>query len=157
MAKQISKYRNKTDERQRKQQHFDREKIFVVKYGKKINQYDEIQAARADTEIYPTLEKYGCMQNAMTVLEDPSKRQELYEDFNEMLNLRDVHDRQRAADNLWESLPLQIRNQFNHDPLEFMQNGEKWFKNFVNKIQTANIEPASTDKQQEANNEPQHQ
>ena len=154
MAKEIKKFRNKTDARERVQQSFDREKIFIVRYGKKINQYDSIQAARTDTEIYPTLEKYGCIENALTVMNDPAHREEVFAEFKEMRNMRDIHERQRAADNLWESLPRQIRKEFNHDPLEFMQNGEKWLKNFAEQKQKEMA--ANISKNEVANNEPQH-
>lgn len=153
MAK-TSKYRNKTDERQRVQQKFDREKIFITKYGKKINMYDMIQQGRQDTEIYPTLEKYGCMENAMAVMNDPAHRESVYMEFTEMLNMRDLHERQRAADNLWESLPLKIREQFNHDPLEFMQNGEKWLKDYAEQV-NKNV-AASTQTNEVTTNEQKH-
>ena len=46
-------------ERKRMAQDFNKEEITVTKAGKEINVYNFIQENREDTEIYPTLEKYG--------------------------------------------------------------------------------------------------
>lgn len=71
--------------RNRVQQDFDRTKITYVKCGKEINIYDEIQANRVDTEIIPTLRKYGNLKP----LEVDYKG--MYGEFQKM-DLRDVFE-----------------------------------------------------------------
>lgn len=103
-------------------QTFDPEKNVINKKGQMINLYDFIQENREDTEIYPTLEKYGCLDKI--VVDKPK----IYADFQELMGLRDMHDQERTAQKLWESLPIDIRKEFGNDRLNFMQHGEKWLR-----------------------------
>ena len=93
-------------------------------------------------------------------MNDPAHRESVYMEFTELLNMRDIHEKEKAADNLWESLPLKIREQFNHDKLEFMQNGEAWLKKYAEELtarNTANVAASTEPKQEVTTNEPQHQ
>ena len=50
------------------------------------------------------------------------------------MNLRDVLEQQKQADNLWNNLPLEIRKTFNHDKYEFMNNGMSWLNKRIEEI-----------------------
>lgn len=113
-------------------QDFDKDEIFVIKAGKKINCYEEIQNNREDTEIYPTLEKYGCLDRMQLTVQDAT---ELYADLTgQSFELRDLINQQKKAEEMWNNLPLDVRREFNHSKQDFLNNGTKWLKN---KIDTA--------------------
>lgn len=113
---------NKLNSRTRMQQAFDKEKITVTKAGKEYNVYNFIQEGREDTEIYPTLEKYGCIDRMIL------NEKEVYEDMRNMGNLRNRLDQIKEADNIWKNLPLEVRQEFGHSKREFVEKGEKWIK-----------------------------
>ena len=69
-------------ERKRMAQDFNKEEITVTKAGKEINVYNFIQESREDTEIYPTLEKYGCIDRM--VINEP----DVYSDLRNIKDLR---------------------------------------------------------------------
>lgn len=101
-------------------QDFDRKKITLTKAGRTFNVYDKIQEAREDTEIIPTLKKYGCIPNI-------GMDSELaYQDFTTAKDLRGVLDRKIAAENAFYNLPIEVRREFDHSIDKFMQNGEKY-------------------------------
>lgn len=116
------KYRNW---RQRMSQDFDREKITIKKAGIEYNVYDKIQEAREDTEIYPTLEKYGCLDRLQLDAE------KMYGDFTAFKDLRTMKDQQIKAEEMFYQLPLEVRQHFNNDMSLFMKDGEKWLKNKI--------------------------
>ena len=120
MAKKITfEYLNWRD---RAQQSFDKEKITIKKAGKEYNVYDMIQEARVDTEIYPTLEKYGCLDK---IICEPSG---VYADLREAMDLRSIYDQQKKAEELWYQLPLEVRKDFDHSPKKFAENGLEYFR-----------------------------
>ena len=41
------------------EQTFDKDKIFIIKFGQKINVYDMMQENNVDTDIYKIMQKYG--------------------------------------------------------------------------------------------------
>lgn len=108
--------------RERKQQYFDKEKITLKKAGKEFNVYDFIQEGRTDTEIYPTLEKYGCIDRMML----DSKG--TYDDFTKYGTLRDIKDQQKLAEQMFYNLPLETREHFNNNISTFMKEGENYLK-----------------------------
>lgn len=111
--------------RERKQQNFDKEKIFIEKCGKKINVYDMIQEAREDTEIYPTLEKYGCIDKMMLNHED------VYTDYTELQKMRDlrgIKDYQIQANNMFYNLPPEVRKEFDNDINKFTKGADKYIE-----------------------------
>ncbi len=115
-----------------KGQDFNKDEIFVIKAGKKINCYEEIQKNRDDTEIYPTLEKYGCLERMQLTVNDAES---LYADLTgQKFELRDILNQQKKANEMWENLPLDVRREFNHSKKEFLTKGKEWLKN---KIETA--------------------
>lgn len=111
--------------RERKAQKFDKSKITLTKAGKTYNVYDKIQEGREDTEIYPTLEKYGCIDRMML------DSQGVYADFQNFNDLRDLKDQQNLATNMFYNLPLETRKEFNNNINTFVKEGEKWLKNKI--------------------------
>lgn len=111
--------------RERKQQDFDKENITLTKAGKKFNVYDKIQESREDTEIYPTLEKYGCIDRMMLDTKG------VYDDFTKYGSLRDVKAQQQLANQMFYNLPLEVRQKFNNDKNQFLNDGEKWIKGVI--------------------------
>lgn len=108
--------------REKKSQYFDKKSIYWIKNGEKVNVYDYIQEGREDTEIYPTLEKYGSIKRME--IDTPA----VYNQFEKVMNLRDCLEQQKEADKMWNNLPLEIRQTFNHDKYEFMNNGMQWLE-----------------------------
>lgn len=106
-------------------QSFDADNITLTKAGKTFNVYDKIQEGREDTEIYPTLEKYGCIDRMML------DHQGIYDDFTKYGNLRDIKEQQRMANQMFYDLPLEVRQKFNNDISVFMKDGEKYMKKLV--------------------------
>ena len=122
--------------RTRKAQTFDKDNIFIEMKGQKINIYQMIQEAREDTEIYPTLEKYGCIEKLGI---DPKKVYSEMKELSDITDLRQIYQAKEKADKMWEKLPIEVREQFNNNAHEFMQNGEKWLKDEIAK-QTKPVE-----------------
>ena len=123
-------FRNPFDkiERTDYQQEFDRTKITYMKCGKEINVYDEIQANREDTEIIPTLRKYGNLK-PMEV-----DYQAMYGEFQNM-DLRDVFELRDRAKEMYDNLPAEIKAQFNDDPKEFAEKAPQWLEEKIKTIQ----------------------
>lgn len=126
-------------------QSFDKDKNVFVKNGEEINIYDYIQENKTDTSIYEVLEKYGCIDKIEL------NREELYVDFEEMQDMRDLAEKDKKATELWEKLPFDVRNSFNNDRYNFMQNGMSWLENFKK-----NLNP-KMEKQNEVKNNEQKQ
>lgn len=101
----------------------------LTKAGKKFCVYDKIQEAREDTEIIPTLKKYGCIP---TYTQDSAS---MYQDFTAANDLRGVLDRKIAAENAFYNLPAEVRREFDHNIDNFMKNGEKYIKDKIAKEQ----------------------
>lgn len=119
------------------QQKFDKKNIFIEMKGKKINMYDMIQAGREDTELYATLEKYGCIKQEVL---DAKKADAVYGDLTEITNLRSHEHQLKKAENLWKGLPLETRREFDHDIHKFMDNGMEWTINKIKKMTEPKIE-----------------
>ena len=122
--------------RERKAMTFDKDKIFVERQGKKINVNDWIQEGREDTEIYPTLEKYGCAPSiaAAKSVMGQSEAQEMYGEIKKINGLRGAIEQAEAAKKMWENLPLDIRAEFGHNAKEFAAKGENWLKTKLEKF-----------------------
>lgn len=111
--------------RERKAQSFNKEEISFEKNGKKINVYDFIQEGREDTEIYPTLEKYGCIDKMML------NREDVYADYTELQKMRDlrgVKDFENQARNMFYNLPIEVRQEFDNDINKFTRNADKYIE-----------------------------
>lgn len=101
------------------------DKAFFIMKGKKIIIKDYVQENAEGTDFYKNLEKFG---NLETTIEYMSKnRAELVENFEEAVKLQDIEDRRLELLNIWERLPIEIRDSFNNDFSNFMNNGSKFF------------------------------
>lgn len=103
-------------------QNFDRKKIMVTKGGKTYNVYDAIQAAREDTEIYPTLEKYGNLQ----VMERDVKL--IYADISDAKDLMGLYNQELKMQEIFENLPSKERNIFDNDIHKFREFGLEYYE-----------------------------
>lgn len=130
-------------------QDFNHKKITFRKAGKDINIYDLTQAGREDTEIYPTLEKYGILPSVETAAQFLANRAGgFYAEFEQMMDLRDFHEIRQRSNEMWQDLPQEIRDKFHNDKEEFMNEGLDWLK-----AQMQPKEEVKEVKQTEANNE----
>ena len=102
-------------------QNYDRTKIEITKAGKTYNLYDSIQAQREDTEIYPTLEKYG---NLDVMRRTPIEN---YEEFNTAINMQDLLMQDKHLEEIFDNLSSEDRKEFNNNFYEFKQKGLKYF------------------------------
>lgn len=128
--------------RERASQHFDKEKIVFEKKGKKINIYDFIQEGREDTEIYPTLEKYGCIDKMIL------NREDVYADYTElqkMQDLRGVKDFEIQAKTMFYNLPLEVRKEFDNDINKFTRGAD----NYIAKLREEDAKKAAELKKQQ--------
>lgn len=119
--------------RERKAQSYDKNKIFITRLGKKINLFDLIQESKDDSEITTCMKKYGCIEPLGV---DYKKT---YENYMEIRELRDIYDAKKRADELWDTLPTEVKDEFNGNANEFMNNGEQWLKDKIAK-ETAPVE-----------------
>lgn len=99
--------------------------------GKIMNVAEWIEAGREDTEIYPVLEKYGCI--------DKIKRtdEELYMDvtaIQKLDGLRGIMAHAKEAKEMFELLPVDIRKEFNNDINKFSREAPEWLKKLNEKI-----------------------
>lgn len=106
-------------------QNFNKDEIKITMKNQELNIYKMIQDAREDTEIYPTLEKYGSIERMVM------KTPDVYQDLREIKDLRSSMDQVKEATKLWENLPLNVRKEFGHSQKEFMEKGENWLKNKI--------------------------
>ena len=108
-----------------------------IKYGKEIDIQEYIEAGREDTEIYPTLLKYGCLK--------PLERsaEAIYGDFTEYNDLRTCFEKAEKSKEMWEQLPTDIKNHFNNSMDEFIDRGMEWAQNEIQKAQQTTTEPTS--------------
>lgn len=105
-----------------------------VKYGKEYDIQEYIEASRDDTEIIPTLEKYGCIDRMVVNAEG------LYGDFTEYNDLRTSLEKKKQIENMWNQLPTDVKNDFNNDMNEFIDRGMEWAKRKMDENKPA--EPA---------------
>lgn len=123
--------------RERKSQEFDINEPLTMG-NKKFVVYDFIQAARTDTEIYPTLEKYGCIDKMQM------DAQKVYADFTAFKDLRTMKDQQIMAQKMWADLPFDVRQHFNNNVHTFLAEGESYLKKQLAKETPVAQEPKET-------------
>lgn len=99
----------------------------LVKCGKEFDVREWINEAREDTEIYPTLEKYGCIDRMKLDAEG------VYGDFTEMNSLRSLIEKAEKADEMWSNLPIDVREHFQNNKQLFVEGGEKYLKDIIEK------------------------
>lgn len=95
------------------------------KYGKELDIQEYIEAGREDTEIYPTLEKYGCLARMERTAG------EIYGDFTEYNDLRGNLEKAKKIKDMWNQMDTKVKNEFNNDMNEFVDRGMEWAKKKV--------------------------
>lgn len=108
----------------------------IKRAGQILNVREWIDSAREDTELYKTLEKYGCIDRMLINVED------VYGDMTQIMDLRDSLEQIRQADKLWETLPLDFRKEFLNDKKEFMRSGMDYLKKKIDAQKEKVVEPA---------------
>lgn len=112
------------------------------KFGKTIDIQEYIEAGREDTEIYPCLEKYGCLK---PLERTPS---EIYGDFTQYNDLRGNMEKAKKIKEMWNNIDNKVKNEFNNDMNEFIDRGMSWAKSKVD-AENAKKEPVQTTVQTE--------
>jgi predicted transcriptional regulator len=92
----------------------------LTKTGRTYNLYDSIQEAREDTEIEPTLKKYGCIDRMIVNMPD------VYADLRGMNDLKSTIERQKKGQEIWDNMPREVKEEFNNNIYNFMDNGMEW-------------------------------
>uniref|UniRef100_A0AAU8AZI6 Internal scaffolding protein n=1 Tax=Dulem virus 160 TaxID=3145637 RepID=A0AAU8AZI6_9VIRU len=107
-------------ERVRASQKFNRDAIHIVQKGQKLYLTELMEANREDTEVYPTLEKYGCIEKCC-------KQSPL--EFGEQLNpdLMTAVEIMRKGEEIWSSLNIKTREFYQNNKEKFIQNAHKDF------------------------------
>lgn len=123
----------KRGDRNRQQQDFDKEKIFVERCGQKINCFDAIQAANVDTNIYDVMRKYHCQQDeAVQLMQARGGEQGIYADVIELQRrIQDIGDVQQVmqrATMLFEQLPAEVKQKYGNDAITFYKSQDQIFK-----------------------------
>lgn len=109
--------------RQRKTFSFNPDEMFIEKAGKKINIQNWIDQNTDETNIYRMIEKYHGVENIEPKLGG------IIGDLTEYNGLKDILDKEKKAQNAWNDLPIEIRNQFGNNKYNFIKNGMTWAKN----------------------------
>lgn len=124
----------KRGNRVRMSQHFDREKITMKRAIGEINNYDFIQEGRADTEVYPTLEKYGTLK---PIILERENVEQMFQDLTDIQNLggmRGVLDHKKKTEEMFYSLPHDVRKEFNNNINTFSKNGLDYINKKINEF-----------------------
>ena len=87
-----------------------------------------IQAGREDKEIIPTLEKYGSIERMA------KSGEEIFQDIEELTDLRTVIEKTERAKEQWYNLPEKIRQIFNNNVDEYVENGMSWAEKMKERI-----------------------
>lgn len=119
----------KFDKRTRIQQAFNRNLIEIKRNGKKINLYDYIQENGTDCAINDVINKYGTGVGINKITKSP---EEIITDFGDYNDLMTFKNREIKAEEMFNSLPVKIKQQFNNSKQEFMDKGLAWAQNLIN-------------------------
>lgn len=104
---------------------FDKEKITFLRSGKAVNLYDYIQSQNQDLEVYEVLERTGSLDSMN------KSTQQIYADFTNAMSLRNICDQKVEVNNIFETLPINVKRIFNNDVKNFIENGEKYFTDII--------------------------
>lgn len=102
----------------------------IIRAGQELDVRSWIEEGREDTELYKTLEKYGCIDRMIV------NKEQVFGDLTEIMDLRNSMDQMREANKLWEGLPLDFRKEFLNDKNEFMRNGIDYLKKKIEEEKT---------------------
>lgn len=82
----------------------------------KINAYEHIQSFADSTDIHVILQRFAATGDTSLM----NVRQGMYGDFTSLpKSMADMMQRVIDAEHLFASLPIDVREQFNHDPSQF--------------------------------------
>lgn len=134
IVENIFKNRKTPSEKYRKKasQTFDRTKVFKIDSAGKHNIYDETQEYLRGTEIYSVLEDYNCTTD--------EAMQRMYANLPEIqaeLNMTagnsysDQLRRINEAKEMFNNLPLKVRQKFNNNIEDFMMNGHTYINDLI--------------------------
>lgn len=118
----------KYGDNRRTQQKFNQD-ITFIKYGKEIKIYDFIQENANDVNIYKNLEKYGSIENAITIMS--KVRPQIIADFEKAEDLRSLEDKRILLEKAFYTLPTEIRNKFDNNLSNFIDNGYQFLKDIT--------------------------
>lgn len=122
---------NCLNQRVKKTQKFDPDNIFIEKAGKKINVQAWIDENTEECNIYKMIDKYHGVENI------ENKLGGIIGDLTEYKDLKDILEKERHAQNTWNNLPLEIRNNFGNDKYKFIKDGMNWAKNKQTEFENA--------------------
>lgn len=112
-------------------QNFDPDKITVTQAGVTFNCYDKIQEYKDDSEFYTVLEKYHCTPDeAMERLK--SNATEIIGEMNFGKSYAEHLIELNKAKEMFDQLPVKIKQKFNNSIKEFAENGHKFLENLIN-------------------------
>lgn len=112
-------------------QNFDPDKITVTQAGVTFNCYDKIQEYKDDSEFYTVLEKYHCTPDeAMERLK--SNATEIIGEMNFGKSYAEHLIELNKAKEMFDQLPVKIKQKFNNSIKEFAENGHEFIKNLIN-------------------------
>lgn len=120
-------------------QSFDKEKITMKRAFGEVNVYDFIQEGREDTEIYPTLEKYGSIEPMKLKVENA---EQMYNDFTQIQELggyRGILEYQKKAKEMFYQLPSELRKEFNNDINKFTKEGAEYLNKKIAEMKEKEI------------------
>lgn len=86
----------------------------VIKAGKIIHWAKYTEEANVDCEIYPTLEKYGMLKEEMF------DNKAFVGDIEAYGDLRASKDRELKIEQMWLSMPLELREKYGHNKNLFL-------------------------------------
>lgn len=106
-------------------QSFDKDKITVTKAGKTYNQYEFIQTANVDTDIYEVMKKYNLQQDeAVEYMNSKGGIKGIYADLTkfqeECINKGDLTKYQEKANEMFELLPADIKSKYENNLEQFL-------------------------------------
>lgn len=116
------KYKSKHEpwkSRTRKGESYCKEKILIRQYGRLVNLYKLIQSRNIDTEIYPTLKKYGSIKPMEITSEW------ITTGMNALNSIKDIDELNRAAENEFLNLPTELQAKFDYNYAKFAQYAQK--------------------------------
>lgn len=119
------------------------EKEIVHRQGKDICIDDWIQAGKVGTNIYDVIETYGLDYAKQNM--GIAGLKAIVEDVSKINGLQDVMMMNKRAIEAWEKMPIEIKQKFGNNRLEFAANGHQWLKDELKKLEEAN-KPVSNDK-----------
>lgn len=96
-----------------------------------FNCYDKIQEYKDDSEFYTVLEKYHCTPDeAMERLKSNAK--EIIGEMNFGKSYAEHLIELNKAKEMFDQLPVKIKQKFNNSIKEFAENGHEFLKNLIN-------------------------